>query len=150
MTTSIRQQIITAVDTRLKTITTVNGYNTNLGNNIFEWRDAPLQESELPGAVYRDLQQTTVMAVGYHEHALALEILILLSGTEAATTIRKLIADVIKCVGTDRTWGTLAEDTLPVSDEEIAIEHAGKKIGGISLKFIIQYVTKPFDPYNSP
>jgi N-acetylglucosamine-6-phosphate deacetylase len=150
MATSIRQQIMTAVDARLKTVTTDNGYNTNLGASVHEWRETALEIAELPGVIYRDISQTTVIAVGYHVHNLVLELDIFVSGASAPALLRQCIADAITAVGTDRQWSTLAEDTLPVNDENIAIEHEGKRIGGVRLRFVIQYCTQPFDPYKTP
>jgi len=150
MTTPIRQQLMDAVNTQLKTILTANGYNSQLGRNVFEWREASLEGDELPGIVYRDREEAAAVTIGAHEHRLVLEVVVMLSGEEAPTLVRQMIADVITCIGTDRQWSTLAEDTAPFNDEEIEIEHGGKKYAGISLKFVITYQTLPFDPYTQP
>src|SRR3990170_6560821 len=46
MADSKRQQIVSALDTRLKTILTTGGYETNLGNNVKWWRQEPFADTE--------------------------------------------------------------------------------------------------------
>ena len=49
MTVNIRQQVFSAIRTQLETILTDNSYNSDAGENVFEWRDVennPLQVSE--------------------------------------------------------------------------------------------------------
>lgn len=149
MSDTIRQQIVTAFDTRMKTIKTANGYETNLGNSVYEWLQAPLQEDDPVSLNYRDRSNVTVRAVGCHEHRLTMEVVLAITKAATPAQVRKMIADVIVCVGTDPQWSGLAEDTRPVSDEEIEIEHRGRKIAGVSLKFEIQHNTAPFDPYTA-
>jgi len=147
MSTTIRQQIVSAVGTRLATIKTTGGYQTNLGNSVYEWLQAPLNEDDPVTLIYRDRGNVVVRAIGCHEHTMMLEILLAMTHAASPATVRNMIADVIQCVGTDVTWGGLAQDTGAVSDEEIEFEHSGRKVAGISLKFEIEYTTAPFDPY---
>ena len=149
MPVSKRQQIVDAIDARLKTITTANGYNTDAGNNVFEWRSYPLDEnSELPALVYRDTEEIESLAVGgYQLHTLTIEIEGYVVGANAARDLRALIADVIKAIGTDLTWGGLAEDTRPV-EESIEIDQEERKIAGAVIRIEIDYRTQAFDPYN--
>ncbi len=50
MADSKRQQIISAIKTGLQSITIANGYETDLGSSIYEWRLAEYQSMELPSA----------------------------------------------------------------------------------------------------
>ena len=146
MADSKRQQIITALDARLKTIKTVNGYETNLGDNVFELRPAPLQDSELPGVVYYDTNETHDIAVQTHIHTISINMDVITSGATTIATVRKMIADIIKAVGVDVTFGNLAEDSRILSDD-IKIEHESKLIGGALIKMEIEYTTNTFNPY---
>jgi len=146
MTDSIRQTIMAAFEDRLQTILTANGYQTNLGSNVFEWRGTALEDSELPAVIYRDMADTTALTFGRQEHKLRVDLDIFTNST--ADVMRKLIADIHTCMASpDTTLGGLAEDISPVSDETIQTEHEDKKYFGISLKVIIQFVTKIWDPY---
>jgi hypothetical protein len=150
MTDSIRQTIMAAFEDRLQTILISNGYQTNLGQNIFEWRGVALEDSELPAAIYRDMQDNIALTFGREEHKLRIDLDIFAEATPDAGIMRKIIADIhISMASPDTTLGGIAEDILPISDETIQTEHENKKYFGISLKIIVQYVSKIWDPYTS-
>ncbi len=150
MADSKRQDIIDALDTRLRTILTAGGYETDLGSNVFEWRATALQESELPGLIYRDISCEPVenTASLYQEFFLNIEVeIITVSGSTTASQIRKMIADVYKAIGTDDKWGGLALGTFSDGDE-MNIEQAEKIIGGATVSFHVHFATVEWDPYN--
>jgi len=151
MATAIRAQVVAQLDALFKKIKTTAGYNSNLGSYVFWWRDTPLQVSELPGVVLRDTVESTVRAIGQHEHALAIEATILIESSDSGATARNIIADVIKALGTNVSpnvcLGGYAEDISPVESEVMEVEHEGIKGYGIDLKFTVTYATPPFDPY---
>ena len=144
--TSKRQQIVTAIDTRLKLITITNGYETNAGNNVYEWRSSAMIESELPGLIYRDTQETEALSIGYQVHTLTIEIEGYVVGNAAPANLRKLIADVIKAIGVDSLWSALAEDTRSV-EETIQVEQEERRIAGTRIKIEVDYRTGIFNPY---
>lgn len=148
MADSIRQQIIDAIDTRLKTILVVNGYKTNAGQHVYEWRETPLDESLLPAIVYRDVNcDNSFMATGVHFHKMNMEIeVVCAAGTTTPAGAREIIADVVKAIGTDIEWGNLAINTYPGIDE-MQVEQNDKKIAGILMRFEIHFRTKEWDPY---
>ena len=150
MADSIRQQIIDAIETQLGTILTTNGYETNLGSNIFVWKPEPFAATEVPGADIQDQEETTDLAAQLHEHLLTIAVKVVGSGATIENDTRKYIADVIKAVGVDVTWGALAQDTAPTGIDliDVAIDDAVRM--GVQLNFIIQYTTVPFDPYTNP
>jgi hypothetical protein len=151
MPTSIRQLVVTALDTLLKTIKTTAGYNLNLGNNVFWWRDTPLQISELPAICCKDTNDTMVRAIGIHEHSLTVELTISLESSDTGAMARQAIADVIKALGTNVSpnacLGGYAEDINPPDSEVFEAVHEGIKGYGVTLTFQVIYQTKPFDPY---
>lgn len=139
---SIRQSIITALDTRLRTITIANGYQTNAGQRVFDWLDRDLADTELDAIVYRDpaneISQETFSQV---DNRVRVEIEV---KTKSASTtgaqVRKLIEDVYKAIGTDETFGGLAHEAQPVS-ENIDIQQADKIMGSATLVIDIYYMT---------
>ncbi len=154
MPETIRQQIINAIDVRLKTILVSNGFKTNLGLNVFEWRVTELTEAELPALIYRD----TESAVGdsppesfdRQRQLLDIEIDVVVSGSTAPADLRKAIGDVMVAIGSTREareWNDLAEDTIQGS-ESISIEHEERRVAGARLFFSIQYVSGIFNPYS--
>ena len=151
MVTTIRQQIVTQLDTLFKTIKTTAGYNLNLGNNVHWWRDAPFQTSELPGLLCRDTDDVIVRAIGQHEHLLTIEAVALLESSDSGATVRQAAADIVKALGTNvppaSCLGGYAEDINPPDSEVIEVQHEGIKGYGVALKFQVVYCTAPFDPY---
>jgi hypothetical protein len=147
MATNKWQQVITAVLTRLRTIKTTAGYETNAGNNVFEWRPNPLAEGELPGIVVRDTFPEEVITVGAHEHTLLIECCVFTGGATAPAQARLVIADIVKAFGTDRTFGGLVEDTQPAPGGGLGTDQANK-LAAVAVKpFYLIYTTAPFDPY---
>ena len=59
MPDTIRESIMSALDARLKTITVLNGYASDAGDNVFDWREDPLQDDELDALEYRDISCET-------------------------------------------------------------------------------------------
>lgn len=140
MADSKRQQIISALDTRLKTIKTIAGYQTNLGNNVFEWNNKPLAANEMPGLIYRDVSNSRQEgAIGKFRWGLNVEIEIMTSGSTAAADVRKMLADVYKAIGTDVYFSALAVTTEQPESDEMQIVKEDKKIGGALIKLSIIY-----------
>ena len=54
MADSKRETVVQALDTLLETITTVGGYETNAGSNVYGWRDTPVDATMLPALVWRE------------------------------------------------------------------------------------------------
>lgn len=141
------QQVVTAVLTRLRTIKTTAGYETNAGTYVFEWRANPLGEGELPGIIVRDTFPEEVITVGAHEHKLLVECFVFTGGATATTQARQVIADIVKAFGTDRTFNGLVEDTQPAPGGGMGNDQANKMLAIAVKPFYVIYTTGPFDPY---
>ena len=148
MATSKWQSIITAILAQLRTIKTTAGYETNAGNNVFEWRATPVEEGEMPGIVLRDTFPEEIITIGAHEHTLLIELFVFTTGATATTQARSVIADITKAMGAvDRTWGGLAEDTQPAPGSGMGTEQANK-LSAVALKsFYVAFTTEPYNPY---
>ena len=149
MTDSVRQEVVTALDTLFKTITTANSYNTNLGNNVSWWRSRPLQASELPALCLKDTNENRVVAIGQWEHLLTIEAEILVNASDDGDSMRQAAADVIKVLGTSLTLGGIAEDIRPPgSMESVDVEQDSLRMFGALMSFQVEYYTNPWDPYS--
>jgi hypothetical protein len=114
---SKRQDILDAVVTRLKTITTANGYNLAICSKVYDWRLTPVKPEDLPAIEVRDgdaLIEMTTMDGGL-SHSLQIKIVVLASGITAAATARKGLADISRAIGTDPWFGTLVQSFTPES-----------------------------------
>src|SRR5688500_19999684 len=118
-----RQALIDAVKTRAATITIANGYQTNIGSKVKEWQTTALESADLPGLVIQDPLESTIVGEDGENSGLyrrELEIIfdaVLQESAQNAVEARKAIADVIKMIGVDPTWGGLARRTIPRSEE---------------------------------
>jgi hypothetical protein len=133
---SIRQQIIDKIESRLGTILVSNGYETNIGNNVFPWlMTAP---TSLPAAVFRD--PTRDISVHNEAHLFTLSVEVEVFGAAGFTDddIRKMVQDVVRAFGTDATWDGLALDTNLVSDCAVIDTQANAVKSGL-IKFTVTY-----------
>ena len=141
MADSIRQQIITALDTRLKTIRTASGYQTDAGAHVFDWEERTLDDSELDAIVYRDRQNApaaaTLSKLLHYTITVEIELKTKAAGNTAAR-LRKMLADILKAIGTDETFSGLATRTTPGQDE-IDIQQDDKIKGQARLTISIEY-----------
>lgn len=146
MTESIWQQIITAVDTRFKTILiTPGGYKTNIGANVFWWKPTSLDLADLPAMNCRDKPQMREVGAGVYDETLNIEIEAACTGSTTPEDMRKIAADLDKCIGVDEMWSGLAEAT-DLNIETLSVEQNENKIGQVKATVTIQYRTIRFDP----
>lgn len=140
----VRQQIVDAIAVRMATITTANGYRTDVGANIFHWKAGPFLAGEVPGMDIRDNDTFLDDTVGEQEHTLDINLRCITSGDASPETIRSIVADVTEAVRVDLTWDMLADDTGPITDETIDVETADAVRTGCGVKFAIVYTAARF------
>lgn len=147
-----RQQIVEAVKARFAGITTVSGYQTNIGLKQTEWNPGPKgadpEADELPGHDIRDEVETTVVRdknSGTYDRELEIIVVAELREADATATLaRRALEDMIKAVGVDPTWGGLARRTVPVEDD-INVDELGQQIGAARLRFKVEYSRRPWE-----
>jgi hypothetical protein len=147
MPTNKRQQICDAFKTRMQTILTASGYETNIGQKVKEWRTSAF-DGVTPSLSFADKSQETEQRVGnVHHHRLLIEVTAVAGdGENTDTLLRKILADITKAVGTDRKFSGLVFNTDPVKDE-MSIEKQDKTIGAVKVTFALHYRTENFNPY---
>ncbi len=142
MVDSIHQRIISAIDTRFKTILIAGGYKTNMGQHVFAWKETPFDASEIDGLNYRDRREQRTPGCGVYEFTLPIEIEVFSSSPEG---IRKCLADLEKAIFVDETWGGLAENS-EIDSSEMAIEHKEHIYGASNVVMTVEYRTVRGDP----
>ncbi len=147
MADSVRQQVIDAIITRIKTITTANGYETDVGNSVFEWHTTDFAEADLPVIDVRDTSESVEVIGGHHANTLNVEVEVKTLGIAGDTEIRDIIADISKAIGTDTSLGSLVQNTRPVNNEILSAGQQDKKIYSVIVGLEVQYRTKAFSPY---
>lgn len=147
---SKRQQIVDAVKARMATITTANGYTSNVGQQVFEWQATSVDASKLPCILVSDPVETNLGGTDDNKNSaqrtfgLQFEVSLLLAETnQTAVKARLALEDVIRAIGTDQKWSGLARRTEPVSDE-LKLDEEGTRISGVQMKFIVEYGRAPW------
>jgi hypothetical protein len=140
---SIHQDIIDAIDIRLKTILISNSYNTDIGNSVFHWRNTNLTEADLPGIIYRDSavndkEENAITGGWITKFLIEIVGFDTLAGTTPAR-MRLITQDIYDAIRVDDLWGGLVHDTTPVSDE-IDIQNKDKISGMASVIIEIDYL----------
>lgn len=135
-----RQQIVDAIRTRLAGILVANGYNTDIGLHVFEWKVTAFADSDLPAVTFRDTDpKIRELTGGMQEVSLPIEFIVgAASGATTMQVIRAAIKDVLSAINSDFTWGGLAWDTSIDTIEAFA-EHEGKLTGLAKIGTTIKY-----------
>ena len=151
-----RDQIMSAVVAGMKNILEENGYNSDLGANVFEWRPkiidpsgsgyVPTEQDELPALHVRDPldKAVTIEQDGSEDHELTLELEIAHEGGAAGAAMRGQIADVRKAIGVDVTWGGLASDTSREMTAETIRVQADRTFFRTLIRTKITYTTSEY------
>lgn len=152
MADTIRQQIVSAVIAALEQITTANGYETNIGTTVEDW-PTQLQgtdnEDELPVIGVFDVDETSStpnLNSKLENHELTIQARCYLRHNTPAAQCRKVMGDIKKALGVDKTWGGLATGTRP-SRQGPDIKPEGFEISAAVVEITIHYTTCAFDPY---
>ena len=111
MADAISQQVLDSMATVLRGILIANGYQTDIGNNVFQDRsdnEALDFESEMPGIILRDPEEKEEGdAIGSTILTMTVHILAFSTGAMAVKDIRnKILPDIRKCIKANRSWGT--------------------------------------------
>lgn len=148
MAESVRQDVVTDLLTRLATITTANGYETDIGSNVDEHRTTDWQESELEGIDVRDPSEDVEIRGANHAMTIHFEIEAKTTGGTSPEKVRDIIADVTKAIGLSPKFSSSVQDIKPVENESMNFNKKDKLFGSVLMKFDVRYVTKAFTPFS--
>ena len=162
MADSIQDQIMDAIATDAATITTANGYKTDIGNNVFEWKTKgwSVEAGEMPGISFKDTTDSIEWDKmrgnaagepgGEWQHTLRVEfqVAIVLNAGDSnelvANKVRDAINDVYRMIRLNFKWGGLALWTKPV-DHSIALVEEETTLGGGKVNIDIVFETIAFN-----
>lgn len=152
-----RDDIMTAVLARFAGISVANGFYSELGTNVFEWRPkvateggggyVPTEQAELPAVHVRDTQDEVEQAdlSGNEDHKLTLEVEIAHEATATGATMRKQIEDVRKAIRSDTRWSSLALYTDSAMTAETVRIQADRTFFRTLIRMQIVYTTSAFN-----
>ena len=148
-----RQQIVEALSTRLKSIrigaqVTIDGqaytYQSDIGRKVFEWRTTDLTPGEGEMLCFWDPildPDEESASIGHLNHALQVFIEYV-AEKQRPEMARKVMADVRAAVGTDGTFGGLADGTSIVRvGNDLKAVLADRSLAGMLCVLEIRYST---------
>lgn len=139
---STRQQIVDALETVFKTITTANGYTLQIGSKVYPWRKTPLSITDLPAICFwdgeADVNRETLE--GTTSHRLHVTAALFCESKTTASQARAGINDMFKALNTDSTFGGLVQVFWPTS-HDITMEVDGDICGAGRIEFALTYYT---------
>ena len=106
MSDTVRQQIVDAVETRFKTISVANGYQTNIGTKVYVCRAVAPAENEATAGVMNiwDMEEDSKpMLSKVHEHAITFHVYVTKVGAGAAEWLRNVVADIARAIVEKKT-----------------------------------------------
>lgn len=125
---------------RFRGIRVAAGYSSDLGENVHHLRESNFEAGELPALNIID-RANGVEHFSLSQFVNTLDIDLEVKVSSASTTFRAaygIMGDVYMAIAEDDTWGGLAIDTRPVSDE-IDVHHAGRVVAGVTIRIQVQY-----------
>ena len=148
MSTTIRQSIVNNVITALQTILVSNGFNTDVGVNVFEWLEYSTDSTVRPCLIVRDRSDKPEKNEPHvSDRRLTLEILIQTSGTACVSQARSIIGDIYDAIKTGDSFGGYVYWIEEQGDDMEAIHEEDKNCSD-QLTFTLFYKTEYMNMYN--
>jgi hypothetical protein len=138
-----KQQIITKWKTRLALILTANGYYSNIGMKVYEWKANPFGANRVDGIEIREGDESIERRAedaSIEDHTLPIIISIVSKNPVSIDKAREYEADVRKAVLADQTFDALVDD-LEHNSTEMEKEQEKDVIVGIKITFNVLYNT---------
>ena len=146
----IRKRIMDALETRLEAITIALGYKTDMGNNVFRWRDTerdPIAKDELPALNFADEDDAPIQeSHGPSDviHAVPIKFNLFADTEENA---RLCWADLEQALGADTGVSTLTDDISLAVNITDAVHLGDGKNWFVSVTHIFYFTTARFNAY---
>ena len=138
-----RKGVVAALETRLKDISTANGYLTDAGLNIFVWKLTPFGNNQLPGVVIRDASESYIyedMPVNMKMCRLEIDIDIF---AKSIDEVRDVASDVEKAIGVDETLSGAVEFINQI-ETSIEAEQHDNVIAVAGMRIEANYLSERF------
>lgn len=148
-TTASSQLLIDRIKARMATILTTGGYYTNAGQHVSVWKANPFEKATADAIDIREGDETSDSEVteeeGLERHTTPIELRLITVTSPVDETMRKLIADAKKAIGTDEYWKSSLGVPLALKTEPkghtIVIDQDKDRVAGATLRIEVTYDT---------
>jgi hypothetical protein len=147
---SIRQQIVDAIATRLRLIHSGHVFTLSDGDytcastplSVTEWKRVPYGLAQVPAIAFWDTESDLADGgpIGQFEHRLMLSVVCFTAGATAIDDARAMLADIVAAVGSDPRWGGLATWT-EIGNHQLTVDQAADQVSATELKLVVIYRT---------
>lgn len=150
----MRQEIVKAIIERMGSITTDNGYETDSGSKVFEWKIAGLGKDELNSIIVEDpsseligIEENDNCDGEVHVKKLTVELYSVISapavtgelaGMTSAERLRAVRRDILKAFRTDLSLGGLIEG-ITLGGDSTDMYSSDRMYAGINMTFYVNY-----------
>lgn len=149
MPITIRQRLMNDLDIRLATITGLNGFTSNLGNQLTRWRAADFEAANVEALDYRDTTEEAIQAGTVEERTLSIVMDVKVKGNTSDDILRAAIGDISQAVYETPKFSTFVYRLTPMGTTGFDIGQANEKFGSATLEFDIIYKTTASGPFIS-
>jgi len=151
MAQTIREKIISSIVDRLEQIRIVNGYNSEIGLNVFRCRQAIDDASELPCANLWPMMDEQIDYKYGEIHAtmpIKIEAFQTFTGNNASVESEKILGDLMYALTKSDPTGGYSDNLLYVGGGVESYPPDGTRIIGVHVDLEIQYYFKNDNPYS--
>ncbi len=139
-----QQDIIDAIIARLKTVTTANGYTSDIGKDVREWdiaRDSAEEVGKQSITDVRDNGDVDVTDKDFFEHDMPVEITVHVAGGTAVTQARDIIYDIYRAIGTDPELSSLVNKTSP-QNHRVEVDQGERRVSRVVVNIYCKFSTR--------
>lgn len=145
---SVRKNIIDALETGFKTILISNGYRTDIGSTVYQWKTTAINQDETQSLILKDTNNGIVESNHInHEHLLNVEIGVFYSGTDPVSNVRDAMLDVYEWIGRDENMYLGGNSyQIEYKGDQMESEHPEQVTADGLINIEVSYITQAFKP----
>lgn len=147
-----RQIIVNHVVAKYREIRQANGYETDVGQRVFVWRDVPLRPEQTPAIIVRDLDEIHDLPSARafaNRRSLHMMIQIAAVGDNAVETARAVIGDLDHATRELRDSEPFASliSAIRPRINRMVLDQEEFRFSASTFEYYIDYATRAFDSY---
>ncbi|MEE9356237.1 MAG: hypothetical protein V3U75_11660 [Methylococcaceae bacterium] len=137
MATSVRRLIVAAIVAQLKTITTGNGYNIQIGNSVVDWNIGNIDEAKLPQVEVKDPSESTTRRGTLDYAVLSVEIVGRIIDT--LDNARNLLTDITEAMKVGPAYPSNVYLSTLVDKPELLPDEKNKAAVKVTMVYEVKY-----------
>ncbi len=135
---TIRVAIIIAIVNQLKTINIANGYNTDIAENVVDWKLTNSSINDLPMVEVKDPSETTEIKGRLDYNVLSVELIGRIATTDMDVA-RNFLIDITEAMRNGPAYPVSVYDAELIEESELLPERRDKGAVKVSASYEIKY-----------